>query len=465
LELAAPRDLISGINFPLDGYVLLFTATAGFLAALISGSAPAWHMSRVSPFHALRESGQVIPGGRGVQRFRSLLVAGELAMGLVLLAGTALLLKSLTRIGEVAPGFQPHGVMSAALSLPPARYSTPEQQMAFFRGVLDHLSSAPGVAAAGAGFPLPFTGGNDSASFEIEGRPLGPGDPGPHGDVRHVTPGYFTALGIPLRKGRLLTDDDRQGSEPVVVIDENLAREYWPGEDPTGKRIRRGNNPWATIVGIVGHIRFNQLAGEESSAVGTQSSAKGVYYYPLYQTQAPFGFLIARTAGDPQPLAQVIRRAVRDTDPAQPISDMKSMDARIAESLGTRRFAADLLAGFAALAILLTAVGLYGLISYSVSQRTGEIGIRTALGAGRADILLLVLRQGTALALGGAAVGVAAGMALARTMRGLLYGVSTADPLSFAVAVAAQIAVALAACWLPARRAARVDPLVALRHE
>lgn len=466
LQFAAPKDLATGLVFGMDGWVLVFSAAIGIIAVLIFGGAPAWHMSKIDPYITLRESGRSATGSRDRQRLRSILVAGELALGLILLAGTGLLLKSLSKIGDVNPGFQPHGVMTASLSLPLGQYDKPEKQIAFFQNVVERLSNAPGIEAVGAGFPIPFAGGNGSASFNIEGRPTAPGDPGPHGDVRYVSPGYFHALGIPLRKGRLFTEDDRIGSQPIVVIDENLAREYWPNEDPIGKHLRRGNNaPWSTIVGIVGHIRFNQLAGEESSGGAAQSEAKGVYYYSMYQTQAPGGFLIAKSRGNTEALAGEIRQAVRDTDPNQPVSDMKAMDGRIQESLGPKRFAANLLGIFALLAVVLTAVGLYGLISYSVAQRTNEIGIRTALGAERGEILGMVLKQGARLALIGASVGIVAGLLLTRAMQSLLYGVSAADPLSFAGAGILLVAVALAASWLPAWRATRIEPVVALRYE
>jgi putative ABC transport system permease protein len=332
--------------------------------------------------------------------------------------------------------------------------------------VLDRLSREPGVASAGAGYPLPFTGENDSASFRIEGHPAGPGDPGPHGDVRYVSPGYFTALAIPIIKGRLFTDDDREGSQAVAVIDENLAREYWPGEDPIGKRIQRNSrDPWSTIVGVVRHIRFDQLAGEESSSGGSQSSSKGVYYFPIFQTEAPYGFLIAKSEGQPAAIFGVIRQAVHDADPTQPISNLKSMDTRISESLGPQRFAANLVAVFAGLALVLSAVGLYGLISYSVAQRTNEIGIRVAVGAGRSDVLGMVLSQGARLAVLGCAAGILVGMGLMRLMRSFLYGVSAADPVSFLEATLLLVGVMLVACYVPARRATKVDPMVALRYE
>ncbi|HTW63600.1 MAG TPA: ABC transporter permease [Bryobacteraceae bacterium] len=467
LLLAAPANLATGLDFPLDAYTLAFTAAVGIAAVLIFGSVPIWHMSRIDPYNALRESGRSATGSRARQQFRSVLVAGELALGLVLLAGTGLLLKSLAHINEINPGFQPHNVMTAVLSLPAAQYNTPEKQIAFFRAVLDHLASAAGVTAAGAGYPLPFSGGNASASFQIEGQTVPAGEPGPHGDVRRVTRGYFTALGIPLLKGRLFTDDDRLGTQSVAVIDENLAREYWPNQDPIGKKIRNGSDsPWSMVVGIVGHIRFNQLAGDESSSGGSsQSSTKGVYYYSLNQTRAPSGFLIAKSSGDPSLLSGAIREAVRDADPNQPISDLKTMPARIAESLGPQRFAMKLLAVFATLAILLAAVGLYGLVSYSVAQRTNEIGLRMALGADPSEVLRLVLAQSAKLLMAGAIAGIVAGLILVRAMQSLLYGVSAADPLSFLGATVLLAVIALIASYIPARRAMRVDPMVALRCE
>jgi len=467
LLLVAPANLDAGaIAFPLDVYVLTFTVILGLLAVLIFAAAPAWHMSKSDPYDALRESGRSATASRVHHRFRSFLVVGELALGLVLLAGTGLLLKSLSRIGQVNPGFQPHGVMTAGLALSQTQYNKPEKQIAFFRDVLDRLLSAPGVGSAGAGYPLPFTGSNYSASFRIAGRPVATGDPGPWGDVRYVTPGYFTALGIPLLKGRLFTDVDRTGSQSVAIIDENMARQYWPHENPLGKELRRNDrDPWAVIVGIVGHIRFTQLAGDDSSTEGSQSSSSGVYYFPIYQTEAPFGFLIAKTNGNPAALSGLIRQAVRDVDANQPVSDMKSMDARIADSLGPQRFAASLLAIFAILATMLSAVGLYGLVSYSVTQRTNEMGIRMALGANRAEILGMVLRESARIGFIGAGTGIVAGLLLTRAIQGVLYGVSTYDPVSFGGSALALIFVALAASYVPARRATCVDPMAALRYE
>ena len=466
LLFAAPKEMSSGLTFSLDGYVLAFTVIAGLVAVLIFGTVPAWHMSHADPYNALRESGRSSTGSRGRQRFRAILVAGELALGLVLLAGTALLLKSLSRISDVNPGFSPANVTAAGVSLPNAQYDTQDKQEAFFQTVLDRLSQSPGVVAAGGGFPIPFSGVDGTASFIIQGRPTSPGDPGPHGANRVVTPGYFKALAIPLLKGRYFTDDDRKGSQAVAIIDENLAKAYWPHEDPIGKQIRNANNlPWATIVGIVGNIRFTTLAGEEQTAGISMSAGKGSYYYPVYQSQAPFGYLIAKTSGSTSAGDAAIRQAVHDVDASLPVSNMETMDARIADSLGPQRFATNLLAVFAVLAIVLAAVGLYGLISYSVTERTNEFGIRMALGAQRGDVLRQVLRQGSKLAFAGAAGGIVAGLLLMRAMQSVLYGVSAADPVSFGGAAIVLIFVALLACYIPARRATRVDPMIALRYE
>ena len=470
LLIAAPKSLLDGAAVHLDGHVLFFTAIIGIAAVLFFGTIAAWHMSRIDPYSALQESSRSSTGSRGRQQFRSFLVAGEMALGLVLLVGTGLLLKSLARIGEVNPGFQPHGVMTAALALPQSQYNTPEKRSAFFNAVLDHLSHTSGITSAGVGSVVPFGGGNDSASFQIQGRANPPGSPGQHGDIRIVTGGYFTGLGIPVLKGRTFTDQDRLGSEPVAVIDENLALQYWPNQDPIGQKIgHRGvldqTIQWATIVGVVGHIRFNRLAGEESSSAGSQSGAKGTYYFSLYQQPGPYGYLIAKTGGNPAALAGNIREAVRDVDANQPVHDVKTMDSLIADSLGPQRFATTLLAAFAGLAILLAAVGLYGLMSYSVTQRTNEIGIRMALGAQQGEVLRMVLRQGAKLALAGIVAGVVVGLVLTHLMESLLYGVSAADPLSFAGAAVLLVLVALLACYIPARRAMRVDPMVALRYE
>jgi len=462
----APGNLATGLVIPMDGYVLGFTALMAAASAIIFGAVPAWKIARIDPQQNLKQGRGTGGTSRGDHRFRDFLVAGELALALVLLASAGVFLKSLAKLHDVDLGFRPHGLMTAALTLPPRTYDMPAKQIAFLRSALDRLATSPGVESAAAGVPLPFSGFGGSSSFDIDGRVAPPGDPGPHGDLRGVSSGYFETMGIRLNRGRTFTDHDREGSQPVVMIDENLARTYWPNQDPVGQRIRYGSElPWATIIGVVAPVRHSQVVGEEASAMGVEGGGKGVYYYPLYQTQAPATFLIARTNGDPARLGAAIREAIHAVDPGQPVSDLKTMDERVAMSMGPRRSAVALLTVFAIMALSLAAVGLFGLVRYNVAQRTQEIGVRMALGASRNDVLRMVLGEGLRLALAGVGGGLIAAFALTRVLAGLLYGVSATDPGTFAGMAVLLTVVALFASWLPARRATRVDPLVALRYE
>jgi predicted permease len=273
-------------------------------------------------------------------------------------------------------------------------------------------------------------------------------------------------MGIPILKGRYFTDEDRKGTQPVAVIDESLAQQYWPDQDPIGKHLQRNSaDPWSTIVGVVGHIRFNSLAGDETSGQGARSSNKGSYYFPIAQSEASTAFLIARTPGDPANLRAAIQEAVRGVDANQPVHDFRAMEVRIRSSLGAQRFAVTLLGMFAGMALLLAAVGLYALISFSVAQRTRELGIRIALGAGSSDVLGLVVVQGMRMVGIGLAIGLGLALTLNYLMRSLLYGVHAGDPLTYLGVAAGLAVVALLACYLPARRAMRVDPIVALHYE
>jgi predicted permease len=462
----APENLSTGLDIHLDLHVLLFTALMAGASAIIFGAAPAWQIAFIDPHQNLKQGRGTGEGTAGRHRFRSGLVVAELSLALVLLAGAGVFLKSLAKLKGVDVGFRPHGLMTAALALPERHYDTPDKQIAFLNSTLEHLSNSPGVVSAAAGVPLPFSGFGGSASFNIEGRVAPPGDPGPHGDVRGVSPRYFETLGIRLIRGRYFTDQDRLGGQPVAIIDENLAHEYWPHQDALGQRIRNGNNsPWKTIVGIVAHVRHYQVVGEETSNIGTEGSAKGVYYFPLYQESSPAVFLVARTNGDPAGLAGAIRQAVHEVDPAQPVSDLRAMDQRITLSMGPRRSAVTLLSVFAAMALALAGVGLFGLIRFNVSERTQEIGVRMALGASRGDVLRMVLGESLRLALLGVAGGLLSAFALTRVLTSLLYGVTATDPLTFAGTALLLTAVALLAAGVPAWRATRVDPLVALRYE
>ena len=462
----ASRNLSTGLRVPMDSHVLLFTLAVAGASAIIFGAAPAWQIARTDPQRNLMQARGAAAGGRLHHRFRDALVVGQLALALVLLAGAGIFLRSLSKLQDVNVGFRPHGLTTASLSLPEHQYDTPAKQIAFVSDALNRLRNSPGVLSAAAGMPIPFSGVGGSASFEIEGRPRLPGDPGPHGDVREVSSSYFETMGIPLVRGRSFTDEDRKGSQPVAVIDENLARQYWPNDDPIGKHMKiSDSDPWSTIVGVVAPVRHSQVVGEEASTEGTEGSGKGVYYFPLYQTEAPTVFLIARSNGNPAAVATTIREAVSAVDPNQPISDVKTMDQRVALSMGPRRSAVALLSVFAIAAILLAAIGLFGLVRYSVAQRTQEIGIRMALGAQPSDVMGMVVREGGRLMLAGICVGAVLAFILMQIVKSLLYGVSAADPLTFLGVAVLLAVVALLACYIPARRAMRVDPLVALRYE
>ena len=461
----APESLAEGLHIHADAGVLLYMSLLAILCALIFGAAPAWQIAFVDPARNLQQGRGTSAGTRARHRFRSALVVAELSLALVLLVSAGVFLKSFSKLREVKVGFQPRGLMSGAVSLPDSSYSKPEQQIAFLQRTLAELAASPGVESAAAAVPLPFSGFGGSASFYIEGRVLPPGDPGPHGDLRQVSPSYFETMGIPLLHGRTFDAQDRKETQPVAIVDANLAKQYWPNEDPVGKHIRNGKDgPWNTIVGVVAPVRHSQVAGDESSSLGTESD-KGVYYYPLFQQASSDFFLVARgSAGSPD-LTNALQSAVRSADPNQPVTDLKTMDQRIAISMGSRRSALTLLGVFAVMALTLASVGLFGLMRYSVIQRTQEIGVRMALGASQQTVLVMVLKEAFRLAVAGLAFGLLAAFALTRILGSLLYGVSPTDPATLSVTAVILLLVALLASWLPAYRATRIDPLVALRYE
>jgi len=452
----APESAATGLEARIDLRVLLFTVAATIVSALLFGLAPAWQLWRLQPYETLRASGRSGTGS-GRQRLRAALVVAEAALSLVLLVGAGLFLRSFMRLQQASPGFDPQGVMTATLALPRVQYSKPEEQAAFHRQLLERLSTVPGVTSAGLGLPLPFSGNSSSASFAIEGRQGGPGDPGPHGNVRRVTPGYFETLGIPLKSGRLFTGQDHADSEPVVVIDEYLARQYWPNEDPIGKHMRRGNRAsWSTIVGVVGRVKHSDLATDEQ---------KGTYYYSFYQAPIPYAGIVVKTRQDPAALTSAIRQSVLDVDPNQPVQQLRPMEGMILNSLAPQRLAARLLGFFAIVALLMAALGLYGVISYSVVQRTAEIGLRMALGAQPRSVAALVIGEGLRLAGLGLAAGFLISLLCGRFVESQLYGVKALDPLTFLLTATVLLGTAFLASYIPARRAIKVDPLEALRHE
>jgi putative ABC transport system permease protein len=457
LVLLAPANGLVTLDVRIDSTVLLFTAIAAIVAGLLFGITPAWQISRMNRFDALKEGGRSGTGGLARQRMRAGLVIGEVALALVLLVGAGLFLRSLASLQDVNPGFQANGVITGFLVLPPTQFNDPAQQIAFFRSALERLSGMPGVTNVAAANPVPFSQQGGSASFGIEGRPTPPGDPGPHGDIAYVSPSYFASLKIPIRSGRIFNDQDQPNTAPVVVIDETLAKTYWPNEDPVGKHMRRGSRaPWSTIVGVVGHTKQADLSAD---------TVKGKYYYCLYQQPIPFMSLLAKTDGDPARLASALREAVHDINPTLAISQMDTLPNMVSQSLAPKRFVVTLLGIFAAMALLMSAIGLYGVISYSVTQRTQELGIRMALGAQGQEVLGLVIGQGMQLAGIGAVIGLGVSLAFSRVLKNQLFQVSAFDPLTFVGTALVLLIAALLACYIPARRATRVDPMDALRYE
>jgi predicted permease len=451
----APQGLPLAVTVRMDPTVLAFTAVMAMLAGVIFGIAPAWQISRLNQYELLKEGGRANTAGMGRQHLRSFLVVSEVALALVLLVGAGLFLRSLAALQDVNPGFRADGVITAGLSLPVSRYGDAEKRIAFFRAVLGNLSALPGVTSASVAVPVPFSGNGGSASFQIEGRPSPAGDPGPHGAVGYVSPEYFTALKIPIQQGRVFADQDRTDTERVAVIDDLLARQYWPNESPLGHRIGNGRG-FATIVGIVGHVRQGDLAGEE---------VKGKYYFSVYQVSLPFGMFAVRAATDPSRLAAGIREAVRAVDPGQPVSEVRLLSDMVSSSLAPRRFVVTVLGVFAGMALLMAVIGLYGVISYAVTQRTQELGVRMALGAQTSEIMRMVLGQGMRLAGMGAAVGLIVSVIFSRLLQSQLFHVSAFDPLTFGAMALVLVGAALLASYIPARRATRVDPMVALRYE
>jgi len=456
LMIIAPQNL-SGVAIELDRTVLAFTALIGIVAGVFFGLIPALQVAGKPHMDLLKAAGRGT-ATRMQLRLRSALVTAEIALALVLLVGAGLFLRSLARLQQVDPGFESQGIMTGIVGLPPAQYRDPEKQRRFHRTVLEQLAALPGVTSVATGVSTPFIGGSGGA-FAIEGAVLQPDTPMPQGRTQFVSSRFFSTMEIPLVRGRAFTDQDTVTSEPVVVIDENLARQYWPNEDPVGKRIRRtlSNAPWTTIVGVARHVKHEEL--------GTDTG-RGVHYYPVYQAPGIGNFaILAKTSLDPAQLSGAIRDAVRSADPGQPVYDLRTMDERILASLGTRRFAVNLMIVFAGLAIFMAGIGLYGVIGYVVTQRTHEIGIRMALGAEGRQIVAMVVRQGMQMTLAGIGIGVIGAAILTRSLSSQLFQVRSSDPLTFSLTVLIVLIVAFLACIIPARRATMVDPLEACRHE
>lgn len=454
-------SLPRGFGVALDTRVFAFTLLCALATGLGFGALPAFSSTRGDAAEALKSAGARATAGRRQLWMRSALAVVQVALSLMLLATSGLLLRSFQRVQDESPGFAKENTLTASLSLPASRYPTPEKRAAFAAQLVERLSAIPGVNAAGLTSALPFGAGNPQGGYQIEGFDPGPGKPNPNGMIRQVSPGFFQAMGISLLRGRLIEPTDTMGRENVVVIDRFMADRYWPGADPIGRRVSRGggatqgNGSW-TIVGVVGSIKHWDLETEVK---------KETLYFPYAQTPNSNFTFVVKSAVSPSALQASVRAAVLAVDPDQPIFDLKTLGARLDESLQRRRAPMVLLTSFAGVALVLASLGIYGVLAFSVNQRTPEFGIRMALGADRANILQLILRQGVALVAGGLALGLAGYFALSSYIASLLFRIAPTDPLTLVAAPLLLAGVAVAACMLPARRATKVDPMVALRAE
>ncbi len=446
-----------------DTRVLLFALGASIVTGLLFGTLPALQASTPALSESLQDSARGSTGRRG-RRLRSVLVVAEFALALVLLVAAGLLVRTLWRLQRVDPGFDPNGVTTASLWLPQpnipedGRYFKNEAQVVLFRRILDRVAAIPGVEHAAAATRVPFGRSRADLAFQIEGRDPDRGGAG-GAELNRVSTEYFRALGIPLVQGRLFTDADDEQAAPVVIVSQSFARQFFPGEDAVGRRIRQpgrnGFGPWMPIVGVVRDVKTEAL----------DTTDRPTLYRPMLQAASLSMTLLVRGSGAPAALGSAIAREVHAADPELPLYGVRSMDAAMAETVSQRRFAMDLLLLFAVTATLLSAIGVYGVIAFSVAQRRHEIGIRMALGARPGDVQRLLLTQGARLALAGVGIGLAGAFLLTGALSALLYDVSPRDPLTFGGIAALLTAVALLASYLPARGASRLDPIQALRSE
>jgi putative ABC transport system permease protein len=453
---AAPAGYIpAAMHVQLNAAVFVFTLLAAFLAGALVGLIPAIQSSRADVQETLRDGGRALSSSH--QRARSLLTTGEIALALVMLAGSGLAIRSLVRLLSVPAGFDPDHVLAVSLSLPQTAYPNDQQVSSFYQQLLDRIRALPGVVSAAAGSELPFQGGYNGPVY-IEGQPIPKNMwSSPLVEKCGVTPDFFRALHIPMFKGRDFTSADTKESSLVAIINETMARRFWPNEDPLGKHFSEDyeHPKWITVVGVVGDVR----------EFGLEQPPIPEAYYPQSQNTASSMSLVIRSATPPSSQVTAVRGVVHSLDKDLPIYAVRDLTQVASESSVQQRFVALLLALFASVALALAAVGIYGVVAYSVASRHHEIGIRMALGAEKADVLSMVLQQGLKLALIGVGIGIAGALALTRFLASLLYGVKPSDPLTFIAVSLILIFVALLACYIPARRAAKVDPMVALRYE
>ncbi|MGH9938868.1 MAG: ABC transporter permease [Blastocatellia bacterium] len=449
---------LPGAKVSLDFSVFGFALLCSVLTGLIFGAVPAWLASRADVNQALRENVRGSSAGRSSQRLRSALIVGEVAFALVLLTGAGLFLRGLQRFTNLDPGWRVDGLLTAEIGLQGANYATESQQRAFYQRLEERLAALPGAQQVALSSSQPVWGFNSSGSFRIEGQPESQPGQWPEVVMEPVSPRYFETLGIRLLEGRVFTAADTAERPAVVIVNETMARRFWPNQSAIGKRIGRpGQNPnWQEVVGVVNDVRFPADLGEPYTRLQS--------FRPL--AQLPWGGSVSlRTSAAPETFANVLRRAVAELDPTLPAHQIRTARSLVNQGLGNISLLGSLLGAFAALGLALAAIGIYGVISYSVVQRTGEIGIRMALGAQTLDVLRLVLGNGARLILLGSLLGFGGAYAVARFLASAIPTLPTRDPVAMGAITFALVAVALAACYLPARRATKVDPMVALRHE
>ena len=450
-----PRLHEIGLHLP----VFLWTLTISIVTGLLFGLAPAVQASRPDLNKALKESSGRNPGSFQRSSLRNLLVVSEVAVALLLLVGAGLMTRSFLRLQQVNPGFEATNLLTMNISLPRQKYREPQQANVFFNQLFERVRNLPGVKSVAGIDPLPLSNSNVMDSVLVEGAPVVALTDRPVVGVRAVTPDYFQTMSIPILKGRSFTEQDRENTPRVIIVNEALASRYWPNQDAIGKRLGFAEDPskqvWEEVVGIVGNVKHKALETEVMPEV----------YYPYQEVPSNFLSLVVRTSSDPASMIPAIRNQVLSVDKDQPVSDIMTMEQRLAKSVASSRFVMLLLGTFSILALGLAAVGIYGVMAYLVTQRTQEIGVRMALGAQKRDVLKLVVGKGMALAVIGTAIGLVASLALTRLMRSLLFEVTPTDWLTFVIVSVVLLTVALLACYIPARRATNVDPLIALRYE
>jgi putative ABC transport system permease protein len=455
---AAPNVFPHGADIGLSPSVLLFTVGLSVLTGIIFGLAPALQVSKTDLNEVLKEGGRSSSDGGRSNRTGRVLVVAEIALSLLLLVCAGLMIKSFLRLQQVNPGFRAENLLTMQVSLPASQYKDDQQVAAFYRQLNERIRSLPGVQQSGIVSRLPLAGDRATVSLNIEGRPVSAGGGDLEAHYRVISPDYFRVLGIPVVKGREFTEQDSATSPDVAIINESMARAFWPGEDPVGKRVKLGPDPsvgWTQIVGVVRDARNFGLDADVHQEI-----------YQSYQQAPPRrARLVVRTASDPLSLVGAVRGEVSALNKNLPVSEVATMEKLLTDSVAQKRFSMFLLTAFAAIALLLAAIGIYGVISYSVTQRTHELGLRMAFGAKPKHIRNLIVGQGAKLALLGVGIGLVTSLLLTRVLAALLYGVSATDPTVFVGLAVLLVGVSLLACFIPARRATKIEPMTAMRYE